>query len=103
MIKDMLDAYIERDADKAFAVWLRDEELDEMYTSLFRELLTYMIEDARNITAARICSSWRRTSSASAITPRISPRRSTSSFTASRCPDPAETRPHGLEAAAAGR
>jgi phosphate transport system protein len=31
-------------------VWLRDEELDEMYTSLFRELLTYMIEDARNIT-----------------------------------------------------
>ena len=51
MIKDMLDAYVERDADKAFAVWLRDEELDEMYTSLFRELLTYMIEDARNITA----------------------------------------------------
>jgi phosphate transport system protein len=51
MIKDVLDAYVERDADKAFAVWLRDEELDEMYTSLFRELLTYMIEDARNITA----------------------------------------------------
>ncbi|HVA12973.1 MAG TPA: phosphate signaling complex protein PhoU [Stellaceae bacterium] len=51
MIKDMLDAYVERDADKAFGVWLRDEELDEMYTSLFRELLTYMIEDARNITA----------------------------------------------------
>jgi len=51
MIKDMLDAYVDRDADKAYAVWLRDEELDEMYTSLFRELLTYMIEDARNITA----------------------------------------------------
>jgi phosphate transport system protein len=51
MIKDMLDAYVERDADKALAVWMRDEELDEMYTSLFRELLTYMIEDARNITA----------------------------------------------------
>jgi phosphate transport system protein len=51
MIKDMLDAYVERDAEKAMAVWLRDEELDEMYTSLFRELLTYMIEDARNITA----------------------------------------------------
>ena len=50
MIKDMLDAYVERDADRALAVWLRDEELDEMYTSLFRELLTYMIEDARNIT-----------------------------------------------------
>jgi len=51
MIKDMLDAYVERDADKALAVWARDEELDEMYTSLFRELLTYMIEDPRNITA----------------------------------------------------
>jgi phosphate transport system protein len=51
MIKDMLDAYVERDADKALSVWMRDEELDEMYTSLFRELLTYMIEDARNITA----------------------------------------------------
>jgi phosphate transport system protein len=51
MIKDVLDAYVERDADKAMAVWLRDEELDEMYTSLFRELLTYMIEDPRNITA----------------------------------------------------
>lgn len=50
MVKDMLDAYVERDADKALAVWMRDEELDEMYTSLFRELLTYMIEDARNIT-----------------------------------------------------
>jgi phosphate transport system protein len=50
MIKDLLDAYVDRDADKAYAVWLRDEELDEMYTSLFRELLTYMIEDARNIT-----------------------------------------------------
>ncbi len=51
MIKDVLDAYVERDADKALLVWARDEELDEMYTSLFRELLTYMIEDARNITA----------------------------------------------------
>ena len=50
MIKDMLDAYVQRDAEKALSVWLRDEELDEMYTSLFRELLTYMIEDARNIT-----------------------------------------------------
>jgi phosphate transport system protein len=51
MIKDVLDAYVERDAEKAMAVWLRDEELDEMYTSLFRELLTYMIEDPRNITS----------------------------------------------------
>ena len=51
MVKDILDAYVARDAEKALAVWVRDEELDEMYTSLFRELLTYMIEDARNITA----------------------------------------------------
>jgi phosphate transport system protein len=52
MVKDILDAYVARDADRALAVWLRDEELDEMYTSLFRELLTYMIEDPRNITAS---------------------------------------------------
>ncbi len=51
MVKDVLDAYLVRDSEKAIAVWLRDEELDEMYTSLFRELLTYMIEDPRNITA----------------------------------------------------
>jgi len=51
MVKDILDAYVERDADRALEVWLRDEELDEMYTSLFRELLTYMFEDPRNITA----------------------------------------------------
>ncbi|MDP2621209.1 MAG: phosphate signaling complex protein PhoU, partial [Hyphomicrobiales bacterium] len=50
-LKDVLDAYSERDADKAVAVWRRDEEIDSMYTSLFRELLTYMMEDPRNITA----------------------------------------------------
>jgi phosphate transport system protein len=49
IIKDVLDAYIEHDADKALEVWNRDEEVDEMYTSLFRELLTYMMEDPRNI------------------------------------------------------
>ena len=51
MIKDILDAYVERDADKALLVWARDEELDAMYNGLFRELLTYMIEDPRYITA----------------------------------------------------
>jgi len=50
MIKDILDAYVERDPDKALLVWARDAELDEIYNSFFRELLTYMIEDARNIT-----------------------------------------------------
>jgi len=52
LVKDVIDAYVERDADKAYEVWMRDEELDEMYASLFRELLTYMMEDARNITAS---------------------------------------------------
>jgi phosphate transport system protein len=50
IIKDTLDAYIERDADRAVDAWRRDEEVDEMYTSIFRELLTYMMEDPRNIT-----------------------------------------------------
>jgi phosphate transport system protein len=49
MVKDVLDAYVERDTDKAIAVWRRDDEVDDMFTSLFRELLTYMMEDARNI------------------------------------------------------
>jgi phosphate transport system protein len=51
LTKDVLDAYVERDADPALVVWARDEELDEMYSGLFRELLTYMMEDPRNITA----------------------------------------------------
>jgi phosphate transport system protein len=49
LVKDVIDAYVARDADKAYGVWMRDEELDEMYASLFRELLTYMMEDPRNI------------------------------------------------------
>ena len=49
LIKDVIDAFVARDADKAIVVWTRDEELDEMYASLFREFLTYMMEDARNI------------------------------------------------------
>ena len=51
MVKDILDAYVQRDADKAIAVWHRDNEVDDMYTSLVRELLTYMLEDPRNISA----------------------------------------------------
>jgi phosphate transport system protein len=49
LIQDVLDAYVQRDADKAYSVWIRDAELDEMYSSLFRELLTYMMEDPRSI------------------------------------------------------
>jgi phosphate transport system protein len=49
MLKDVLDAYNARNPEKALAVWGRDEELDEIYNSLFRELLTYMMEDPRSI------------------------------------------------------
>tara|TARA_R110002167_G_scaffold170702_1_gene368606 strand:+ start:246 stop:1010 length:765 start_codon:yes stop_codon:yes gene_type:complete len=51
MIKEVLDAYIERDLPMAMAVWQRDHEVDQLYNSLFRELLTYMMEDPRTITA----------------------------------------------------
>jgi phosphate transport system protein len=50
IIKDTLDAYATRDAERAIDAWHRDAEVDEMYTGLFRELLTYMMEDPRNIT-----------------------------------------------------
>ena len=46
----MLDAYAAHDLAAALAVWNGDEEIDAMCTSLFRELLTYMMEDPRNIT-----------------------------------------------------
>ena len=51
IVKDVLDAYVEKDAALAVAAWRRDEEIDDLYTSLFRELLTYMMEDPRTITA----------------------------------------------------
>jgi phosphate transport system protein len=44
-----LDAYASRDARKAVDVVSHDSEVDAMHTSLFRELLTYMMEDPRNI------------------------------------------------------
>jgi phosphate transport system protein len=51
IIKDVLSAYHERDAKKAMAAWQSDEEVDETYSGLFRELLTHMMEDPRNISA----------------------------------------------------
>jgi phosphate transport system protein len=50
-LKEVLDVYTNRSADKANAIRERDDEIDAMYTSLFRELLTYMMEDPRNITS----------------------------------------------------
>ena len=48
-LKNVLDAYARKDAEKALSVWHADEELDSLYNSLFRELLTYMMEDPRTI------------------------------------------------------
>jgi phosphate transport system protein len=50
LVREVLAAYADNDAGRAVAAWARDEELDEQYTGLFRELLTYMMEDPRNIT-----------------------------------------------------
>jgi phosphate transport system protein len=49
-LKHVLDAYTARSVDQALAVWKTDGEIDALYTSIFRELLTYMMEDPRNIT-----------------------------------------------------
>jgi phosphate transport system protein len=47
----VLDAYARQDLERALAVWSQDEDVDEHYNSLFRELLTYMMGDPRTITA----------------------------------------------------
>jgi phosphate transport system protein len=51
LVRDAMTAFHERDATLALAVRSRDVELDELYTRLFRELLTYMVEDPRTITS----------------------------------------------------
>ncbi|MEM9578764.1 MAG: phosphate signaling complex protein PhoU [Pseudomonadota bacterium] len=51
MLKDALDAYVQRDDELAMDVIARDKEVDQMYNALFREFLTFMMEDPRNITA----------------------------------------------------
>ena len=52
MLQDALQAYSQANIHQAQDVWNRDKALDETYTGLFRELLTYMIEDPRRISAA---------------------------------------------------
>jgi len=52
MLRDALDSYIKRDLDLAEDVRQRDEEVDLIYNGLFRELLTHMMEDPRNISCA---------------------------------------------------
>lgn len=51
LLKDALDSYIQRDVELAEDVRQRDLEVDQMYNALFREFLTYMMEDPRHITA----------------------------------------------------
>jgi phosphate transport system protein len=51
MIKEVLDAYSSNNPDRALAVWKRDGDVDELYNTQFRALLTYMLEDSRTITA----------------------------------------------------
>ena len=51
MLKDALDAYIQRDATLAMDVIDRDRDIDQLYNALFREFLTFMFEDPRNISA----------------------------------------------------
>ena len=48
-LKDVLDAYVQKNSTAALDVWQRDGQIDSLNTSLFRELLTYMMEDPRNI------------------------------------------------------
>ncbi|WP_296169298.1 phosphate signaling complex protein PhoU [uncultured Brevundimonas sp.] len=50
-LRDVLDAYAAGEVDRAVAVWNTDDEVDEHYNSLFRELLTYMMGDPRTISA----------------------------------------------------
>src|ERR1700687_2039158 len=50
-LRDALDSFARRDLAGAVAVGARDEEVDRMYTSMFRELLTYMLEDPGTIAA----------------------------------------------------
>jgi len=52
MLKDVLDAFATGDIGKAHDVWLRDADVDDLYDSMFRELLTYMMEDQRTIGAS---------------------------------------------------
>ena len=52
MLRASLDAFAEDNAEKAMAVTERDNEVDQLYNQIFRELLTFMIEDPRTVTRA---------------------------------------------------
>lgn len=48
-LTEVLDAYVKGDVDAAVSVWRRDVEIDEAYNAMFREVVTYMMEDPRTI------------------------------------------------------
>jgi len=52
ILKESLDAFVNSDADLAEKVIKEDKDVDDLYEQIFRELLTYMIEDTRNISRA---------------------------------------------------
>ena len=52
MLRDSLDAFVASDVEAAKAAALRDDEIDQLYDQVFRELLTYMLQDPRNINQA---------------------------------------------------
>jgi phosphate transport system protein len=52
MVRQALDAYVQRDAEMAHAIAARDDTIDELYKQIFRELLSYMVEDPETTTRA---------------------------------------------------
>jgi phosphate uptake regulator len=85
MVGDALNAFAARDALLAEAVVQRDSVVDSFYNSIFRTLVTYMVENPKTITSARTCCSSPRISSASATMPPMSPRWSIMPQPASIC------------------
>ena len=49
MLREALDAFVAKDADRARRVIARDQIIDDLYAQIFRELLTYMMEDSKNV------------------------------------------------------
>lgn len=78
MVSDALDAYVTRNAAKARLVVMTDDRVDELRRSMYRILVTHMLEDPKRLVARSSCCSSRRTSSASATWRRTSARTSSS-------------------------
>jgi len=86
MVRRSLDAFVRRDARLATEVCESDDAVDGLYKQLFRELLTYMIEDPKTVSAPCTCCSSRATWSASPTMPPTSPRTSSTTSRAATNP-----------------